>query len=87
MNYKILFTKEARKDFDLVKTSKYKTKVKELLEIVEKDPFQTPPPFERLKGSLFGNLSRRINVQHRLVYTVDGDTVIIKAMWTHYESI
>ncbi len=78
-------TRDAVKDYELVKKSNLKKQVKHLLELIEEDPFAFPPPYEKLRGSLEGIYSRRINSQHRLVYAVEGDLIIIKAMWTHYE--
>ena len=84
--YKILFSKQACKDYEKVKTSKLKKQVLHLLETVEQNPFQ--PPYEKLLGDLEGAYSRRINIQHRLVYTVSEEdkTVYILRMWTHYEN-
>ena len=87
MSYKIQMTNNAFKDYQKIKVSKFAKKAKELLQILEINPFQIPPPFERLKGDLSGLCSRRINKQHRLVYEVKNDCVIIKSMWTHYENI
>ncbi len=82
--YKLLFSKQALKDYEKVKASKLKKQVYHLLEVLEKDPFQ--PPYEKLLGDLSGAYSRRINLQHRLVYSVseENQTVLIFRMWTHY---
>ena len=85
MSYKIEMTKEAVKDYEKVKKSKFAGIVRNLLEILEKDPFAYPPPYEKLKGDFSGHYSRRINIQHRLVYMVQGDKIIIKSMWEHYK--
>jgi Txe/YoeB family toxin of toxin-antitoxin system len=85
---KIVFTKTALKDLEKIKQRKaLKSKVYDLLGILEKDPLQSPPFFEKLYGNLDGYYSRRINIQHRLVYTVDETKkqVTIHRMWTHYE--
>lgn len=87
MNWKLVYTKQAKKDARKLASSGLKDKAKRLLEILETDPFQSPPPFERLVGDLAGACSRRINIQHRLVYQVLDDikTVKVIRMWTHYE--
>lgn len=87
MSYKIVFTKKAYKDMQNIKAAKLNRQVKELLEIIEKDPFQYPPEFEALKYNWAGYYSRRINRQHRLVYRVQGEKIIIISVWTHYENI
>jgi Txe/YoeB family toxin of toxin-antitoxin system len=85
--YKILYTKQAQKDAKKLSRSNLKNKAQELLEIIKIDPEQNPPPFEKLIGDLTGAYSRRINIQHRLVYEVLEDEKIIKVlrMWTHYD--
>lgn len=85
--YEIYFSKRADKDKKLLKQSHLDAKVKNLLKLIANNPFQNPPPYEKLIGDLNGAYSRRINVQHRLIYTVDNDSKIIKvvSMWTHYE--
>lgn len=87
MKWKLVYTKQAQKDAKKISASNLKSKVLELLEILENNPFQTPPSFERLVGDLAGAYSRRINLQHRLVYEVieTEQTVKIIRMWTHYE--
>lgn len=85
--YKLLYTKQAKKDARKLSESNLKKKAQKLLEIIEKDPFGTPPPYEKLIGDLTGAYSRRINIQHRIVYQVLEDEKIVKIlrMWTHYE--
>ncbi|WP_370089200.1 Txe/YoeB family addiction module toxin [Ekhidna sp.] len=87
MSYKLVFTKQAQKDAKKVTSSGLKPKVVELLKILEENPYQEYPPFERLVGDLSGAISRRINIQHRLVYQVLEEEKIVKVirMWTHYE--
>lgn len=83
----IKFTKNADKDKKLIKNSGLEDKVKKLLNLIALNPFQTPPSYEKLVGDLEGYYSRRINIQHRLVYKVykDINTVVIYSMWSHYE--
>lgn len=85
--WRIVFTPQAVKDSKKVKRSGLKPKTEALLEILRRDPFQSPPPFENLVGDLAGAFSRRINIQHRLVYQVlrRERTVKVVRMWTHYE--
>jgi Txe/YoeB family toxin of toxin-antitoxin system len=85
--WEIEFTKRAVKDVELIKQAGLKNAVVDLLEILKSNPFQTPPPYEKLVGDLKGAYSRRINVKHRLVYAVDMDRhyVRILRLWTHYE--
>ncbi|MGK2859802.1 MAG: Txe/YoeB family addiction module toxin [Thermoanaerobaculia bacterium] len=85
--WRIVFTPQAVKDSKKVKRSGLKPKTEALLEILRRDPFQSPPPFEKLVGDLAGAFSRRINIQHRLVYQVlrRERTVKVVRMWTHYE--
>lgn len=87
MSYKLLFTKQANKDAKKIKKSGLKNKTQELLKLLQNDPFKTPPPFKKLVGDLSGAYSRRINIQHRLIYQVYKDikTVKVLSMWTHYE--
>ena len=84
-NYKLVYTKQAQKDAKKISSSGLKEKVQNLLKLLEEDPFQEYPPFEKLQGDLFGAYSRRINIQHRLVYQVLVDEKIVKVirMWTH----
>ncbi|MBU1218837.1 Txe/YoeB family addiction module toxin [Myxococcota bacterium] len=85
--WKIVFTKQALKDAEKIKQSGLKSKVVELLAILSENPLKSPPLFEKLTGDLTGSFSRRINIQHRLVYQVldDIETVKVLRMWTHYE--
>ncbi len=87
MSWKIVYTKQARKDAKKITSSGLKTKAVHLLALLKEDPLKTPPPFEKLVGDLAGACSRRINIQHRLVYQVldDVKTVKVIRMWTHYE--
>ena len=82
--YEIRLTRQAEKDLERILLSNFQDKVRRLMATLESDPFQ--PPFEKLVGDLAGAYSRRINLQHRLVYRVEEDTkrVIILRMWTHY---
>ena len=87
VRYELFYTKEAIKDSKKIKSSGLKEKVILLLAILETNPFQNPPPYEKLIGDLSGAYSRRINIQHRLVYQVLSDKKAVKIlrMWTHYE--
>ncbi len=87
MSFKIVYTKQAQKDAKKLASSHLKNNTQNLLDIIKENPYQNPPPFERLVGDLFGAISRRINIQHRLVYQVLEEEKIIKVlrMWTHYE--
>lgn len=87
MSWTLQFTRQALKDAKKLKTAGLWRKAEELLEIVKVNPFQNPPPYEKLLGDLAGAYSRRINIQHRLVYQVyELDKVVkILRMWTHYE--
>ncbi len=87
MTWHVVFTKHARKDAKKIAQNKLKKKVQELLALLGQDPFQNPPPFEKLVGDLAGAYSRRINIQHRLVYQVLNEDHVVKVlrMWTHYE--
>ena len=90
MTYKILITKAALKDKEKIKGNKaLESKVKNLIELISKNPYESPPSFERLKGDLDGLISRRINIQHRLVYEVYEEEKVVKiiSMWTHYENL
>ncbi|MEI7822972.1 MAG: Txe/YoeB family addiction module toxin, partial [Verrucomicrobiota bacterium] len=80
-------TKQAQKDAKKIASSNLKPQAQRLLDILAKNPFQNPPPYEKLMGDLAGAFSRRINIQHRLVYQVYGKerTVKVIRMWTHYE--
>ena len=83
----LAFSKQALKDAKKVKAAGLKLRVEELLALLEKDPFQNPPSFEKLVGDLAGAYSRRINIQHRLVYEVFTKECVVRVlrMWTHYE--
>lgn len=87
MTWKLIYTKQAQKDAKKLASSGLKPKAQELLSLVVQDPFQKPPPFEKLIGDLSGAYSRRINIQHRLVYQVLDTEKIIKVLrlWSHYE--
>lgn len=87
MTWRLLYTKQAHKDAKKLGSSGLKPKAEMLLKIIERNPFQNPPPFEKLVGDLTGACSRRINVQHRLVYQVLSDIKVIKVirLWSHYE--
>jgi len=87
VSWRLVYTKAAQKDARLIAAAGLKPKVEQLLEILEKDPFAAPPRFEKLVGDLSGAYSRRINIQHRLVYQVIEDEHVVKVlrMWSHYE--
>jgi len=84
--YKILYSKTALKDAKKLSSVNLAPKAKKLIEILRKDPFQTPPPYEKLVGNLSGAYSRRINIQHRLVYQVREEDKVVRIlrMWSHY---
>lgn len=85
--YKIVYTKKAVNDIKNLKSAKLDKKAKVLIELVRENPFQTPPPYEKLLGDLKGAYSRRINIKHRFVYEVleNEKTIKILSMWSHYE--
>lgn len=87
MTWDIVFTKEAQRDAKKLASAGLKHKSQKLLEIIRENPFQKPLPYEKLIGDLVGAYSRRINIQHRLVYQVYQQERIIKVLrlWTHYE--
>ena len=87
MNWTLVFTAQARKDAKRVASTGLKSHVQRLLDILAANPYQTPPRYEKLIGDLAGAYSRRINIQHRLVYQVLDDARVVKVirMWTHYE--
>ena len=87
VKWRIVYTRQAQKDAKKIAAAGLKEKAEKLLEILSKNPFQTRPPFEKLIGDLSGAYSRRINIQHRLVYQVleEFRTVKVLRMWTHYE--
>jgi Txe/YoeB family toxin of toxin-antitoxin system len=86
-NYKLVYTKQAQNDAQKAASSGLKSKIEGLLEILKEDPFAEYPPYEKLVGKLSGAYSRRINIQHRLVYQVYEKEKIVKVirMWTHYD--
>ena len=87
MNYKIVYSKQAQKDAKKLKKNNLKDQAQNILKILENDPFQNPPRYESLVGDLKGCYSRRINIQHRIVYEVFEAEKIVRVlrMWTHYE--
>ena len=87
MSWKLVYTKQAKKDAQKLAAAGLKPKAKLLLDILAGNPFQNPPPYEKLVGDLAGAYSRRINIKHRLVYQVleEIGTVKVLRMWTHYE--
>lgn len=87
MSWEVVFAKQAVKDARKLAATGLKPKAQVLLDVLHRDPFQNPPPFEKLVGDLEGAYSRRINIQHRLVYEVfkAERTVRVLRMWTHYE--
>ena len=86
VEYKILYSKFALKDAKKLSNANLAIKAKNLIEIIKKDPFQNPPPYEKLVGNLNGSYSRRINIKHRIVYEVReiDMTIRISRMWSHY---
>lgn len=87
MSWRTVFTRQAQKDAEKVSASNLKPKAEKIIKILRQNPFQTPLPYEKLVGDLTGAYSRRLNIQHRIVYQVIADekTVKIIRMWTHYE--
>ena len=87
MKWELVFTKQAQKDSKKNAAGGLRDKTERLLEVLRKNPFQTPPPYEKLVGDLAGAYSRRINIQHRLVYQVLEQEKIVKILrlWTHYD--
>jgi Txe/YoeB family toxin of toxin-antitoxin system len=87
VSWRLVYTKQAQKDASKLAAAGLKGKAQALLRILSEDPYRTPPPFEKLVGDLAGAYSRRITIQHRLVYQIldDGQTVKVLRMWTHYE--
>ena len=85
--WQIVFTKQAQRDAKKLSAGGLRPKAEQLIEILRENPYKVPPPFEKLLGDLSGAFSRRINIQHRLVYQVLDDDKIVKVirMWTHYE--
>ena len=96
--YRVVFTKQALKDLENLKKSGISNKAKMLVDVIRENPYQNPPSFEKLVGNLDGIFSRRINIQHRLVYQVYAEPVVIDGveyegtvkiihMWTHYDGV
>ena len=87
MSWQIVFTKHAQKDAKKLSIAGLRKKAEELLKILGDNPYQKPPPFEKLVGELSGAYSRRINIKHRLVYQILDEEKVVKVirMWTHYE--
>jgi toxin YoeB len=87
VSWDLVYTKQAQKDAKKLAASNLQEKAQTLLDIIQSNPFQNPPPYEKLVGDLDGAYSRRINIQHRLVYEVIESENIVKIlrMWTHYE--
>ena len=85
--WRVVFTKQAQKDAKKLSAAGLRPKAEELIEILRENPYTPPPPFEKLLGDLSGAISRRINIQHRLVYQILDDEKVVKVirMWTHYE--
>lgn len=87
MSWSVVYSRHAQKDAKKIAQSNLKKRVLELISVLEQDPWQNPPPYEKLVGDLEGAFSRRINIQHRLVYQVLDEERVVKVlrMWTHYE--
>jgi toxin YoeB len=87
VTWELVYTKQARKDAKQLNSSNLREKAQSLLEIIKINPYQNPPPYEKLIGDFDGAYSRRINIQHRLVYEVieSENTIKVLRMWTHYE--
>lgn len=87
MSWKLVFTKQAQKDAKKLSSVNLKTKAQKLLNILKENPFKMPPPYEKLVGDLSGAYSRRINIQHRLVFQVLEENKVVKVlrMWSHYD--
>lgn len=85
--YQIVYTKSALKAIPRLKAAKLDGKAKKLIAVIRQNPYENPPPYEALVGDMKGAYSRRINLQHRLVYTVEEEQKIVKiiSLWTHYE--
>lgn len=85
--YRVVFSKKAQKDAKKLAASHLKPQAEKLIDILKKDPFQNPPSYEKLTGNLKGCSSRRINIQHRLVYEVfeEEKAILVLRMWSHYE--
>lgn len=87
MTWQLVYTKQAQKDAQKLAAAGLKDKAKSLLAVVQENPFQNPPPYEKLVGDLAGAYSRRINIQHRLVYQVLQEEQVVKVLrlWSHYD--
>ncbi|MDQ7839030.1 MAG: Txe/YoeB family addiction module toxin [Thermodesulfobacteriota bacterium] len=87
MKWQIVFTKQVQKDAKRLAAAGLRSRAEELLDLLSKNPYQNPPSYEKLLGDLAGAYSRRINIQHRLVYQVLEEEKVVKVirMWTHYE--
>jgi toxin YoeB len=87
VSWRLVYTKAAQKDARRLDAAGLRDRAQALLDLLADDPFQSPPPFERLVGDLAGAYSRRINIQHRLVYQVLAEEHVVKVlrMWSHYE--
>jgi toxin YoeB len=87
VSWRLVFTKQAQKDASKLAASGLRPKAEELLQLLASDPYRKPPPFEKLVGDLAGAYSRRINIQHRLVYEVLDDERVVKVLrlWSHYQ--
>ena len=85
--WRVVFTKQAQKDAKKLSAAGLRAKAEQLIEILRENPYQAPPPFEKLLGDLSGAFSRRINIQHRIVYQILDNEKVVKVirMWTHYE--
>ena len=85
--WELRYTKQAQKDAKKIASAGLKDKAQKLLNVIKENPFQNPPPYEKLVGDLSGAYSRRINIQHRLVYQVYADEKVVKVirLWTHYD--
>lgn len=87
MSWELVYTRHAQKDAQKLLSAGLKEKTQRLLTVLQENPFQNPPPYEKLVGDLLGAYSRRINIQHRLVYQVLAEEKVVKVlrMWSHYE--
>ena len=85
--YKIVYSSQAQKDAKKANEKGLKNNIQKIINILENNPYQNPPPYEKLIGDLTGSYSRRINIQHRLIYQIYKSEKIVKIikMWTHYE--
>ena len=87
MSWRLVYTRQAEKDAKKIAASGLRSKAEEIIQILRENPFQTPPPFEKLVGDLAGAYSRRINIHHRLIYQILTEEKVVKIirMWTHYK--